>query len=131
MALNLNTAMDALGTALLGITGLRAYDYLTDAVAPPCAIVGLPETITYDIAMKRGSDEAIFPVHVLVGKVSDRTARDKLATYCDGTAAATVSVKAALDGISSRVRVESVTFGTVDVGGIAYLSATFDVHYVA
>lgn len=132
MAINLNTVMDTLGTALGSVTGLRVYDYQTDNVAVPAAVVGLPDELTYDHTMQRGKDQAVFPVYVLVGKVSDRAARDKLAAYCDGTGAASVSVKAALDGIGGNVtRVESVTFGQVTVGGVEYLAAIFQVDYVA
>lgn len=131
MAINLNTVMDALGTALGSVTNLRVYDYQADAIAVPAAVVGLPDELTYDNTMARGTDAATFPVHLMVGKVSDRAARDKLAGYCDGTGAASVSVKAALDALKPAARVQSVSFGTVTVGGIEYLAATFEVHYVA
>lgn len=131
MAINLNTVMTALGAALGSVTDLRVYSYQADAIAVPAAVVGLPDDLAYDSTMARGTDTATFPVHVMVGKVSDRAARNKLAAYCDGTGAATVSVKAALDALKPAARVESVAFGTIAVGGIEYLAATFQVHYCA
>lgn len=130
MALNLNTAMDSIGTALGGITGLRVFDYVPDSVAPPVAIVAWPESLEYDNTMKRGFDRATFKVHVLVGKVSDRTARDALNVYANGTGGATASVKAALDALGSHARVERVTFTTITVAGTEYAAATFDVDWV-
>lgn len=129
MAINLNTAMDALGTALDGVTVLRVSDYEASSGATPAGMVLLPDTLYYDNTMGRGTDRATFPVVVIVGKVSDRAARDRLAGFCDGTGAATVSVKAALDAIPAA-RVESVTFKTVTWGGVPYLAAEFTVAYI-
>lgn len=122
--------MDAFGTALAGITGLRVWDYIPDNVVPPGAIVGFPERLEYDSTKGRGVDEAIFPVHVIVGNVSDRTARDRLAVYCDGTAGPTVSVKAALDAMGGHVRVEHVEFSRIKFGAVEYAMASFAVHIV-
>lgn len=135
MAINLNTAMDTLGVALSGITGLRVYDYLADNVSVPAAVVGLPQPLTYDHTHARGiggCDRATFPVYVVVGKVSDRAARDQLAVYCDGTAAATVSVKAALDAVpGARVMDVDFTNPVMTIAGADYLAATFHVDLVA
>jgi hypothetical protein len=130
VALNLNTAMDALGTALAGVTGLRVYDYEASTGAVPAAMVLLPEELVYDNTKGRGTDRAVFPILVMVGKISDRSARDRLAGYCDGTGAATVSVKAALDA-AAGVLVNSVTFESVTWGGVPYLAAEFSVQYTA
>lgn len=131
MALNLNTAMDAIGTALAGITGLRVYDYPADNVAVPAAVVQW-EGVEYDFTHARGMDRGKFKVHVLISKVSDRASRDAVNVYTNGAGAATVSVKAALDGIGPNVRVERATNSIfVTIAGLEYASATFDVDYVA
>lgn len=130
MAMNLNTAMDTLGTALAGITGLNVYDFQADGVADPAAIVALPEELVYDHTHGRGTDRATFPVHVFVCKADDRTARDLLAAYCDGTGGVTASVKAALDALPG-VRVIKATFSVIPMAGVDYLAATFDVDYLA
>lgn len=130
MAINLNTAMDTLGTNVANVAGLRVYDFEASSGAVPAAMVLLPETLTYDNTKGRGTDHALFPVLVIVGKVSDRAARDRLAGYCDGTGGVTVSVKAALDAVAGA-RVESVTFTSVLWGGVAYLAAEFQVAFIA
>lgn len=131
MSLDLNAVMDAIGTRLVGVTGLRVYDYAADAAAPPAAIVALPEIVEYDAVAGRGADRTVIPVTVLVGKVSDRAARDQLAQYVSGAGAS--SVKAAIEGTDSTmggacqtVRVTAANVNVVTVGGIDYLGASFD-----
>lgn len=131
MSLNLNTAMDALGTALGGVTGLRVFDFPPDSISPPAAIVAWPEGLEYDNTHARGTDRATFKVHVLVGKVSDRSARDQVNVYANGAGTASTSVKTALDAIGSGVRVERAAFSVMTVAGTDFLTVSFDVDYVA
>lgn len=133
MALDLNAVMDAIGTRLVGVTGLRVYDYAADAAAPPAAIVGMPEQpIEYDATMGRGADRVVIPVLVVVGKVSDRSARDALSGYLAGSGAS--SIKAAIEGGNSdlggaaqTVRVQTARVDVVTIAAVDYLGATFDV----
>lgn len=131
MALDLNAVMDALGARLVGVTGLRVYDYAADAANPPAAIVSLPETVEYDVVAGRASDRVVIPVTVLVGRVSDRAARDQLAQYVSGTGAS--SVKSAIEGIDGlggvahTVRVTDATINIVTIQAVDYLGASFNV----
>jgi hypothetical protein len=132
-ALDLNTIMDAIGTALSTITGLRVYDFTAGSQAPPAASVGLPPDVEYDFTKGRGSDRVVVPVTVLVGKVSDRTARDELSAYLAGSGAK--SIKAKLDGnlggAAQTVRVTGASTQIVTMTqGVEYLGATFDVEVV-
>ncbi|MGH7426554.1 MAG: hypothetical protein ACREJP_10380, partial [Candidatus Methylomirabilales bacterium] len=83
--LNLNTVMDGLGIRLATITGLRVFDFAAEAVSPPAAIVGMPTEVDFDFTKGRGSDRVVIPITVLVGRVSDRAARDDLSAYVAGT----------------------------------------------
>jgi hypothetical protein len=110
---------------------LRVYDYAADAAAPPAAIVPLPETVEYDTVAGRGADRVVIPVLILVGKVSDRAARDQLAQYVSGTGS--LSVKAAIEGGNSdlggtahTVRVTGARVDIVTIQAIDYLGASFD-----
>lgn len=129
MALDLNAVMDAIGTRLVGVTGLRVADYPSDAANPPQAIVSLPETVEYDTVMGRGADRVVIPITVLVGKVSDRAARDTLAQYVSGSGAQ--SIKAAVDGdlggIAHTARVTGATISVVTIQAVDYLGASFEV----
>lgn len=130
MSLNLNTAMDAVGTALAGVTGLRVLDYPAENVAVPAAVVDW-ESIEYDHTHQRGTDRATLKVHVLVGRVSERSARDSLATYVNGTGGVTAAVKAAIDAIGPQVRCQRAVQQVLTMAGSDYRAATFDVDYVA
>lgn len=133
MAVDLNAVMDAIGTRLVGVTGLRVYDYAADAVSPPAAIVALPETVEYDVTAGRGADRVVIPVTVLVGKVSDRSARDQLAQYVSGTGAQSIKTAieggtdANLGGVAHTVRITEARIDVVTIGAIEYLGASFDV----
>jgi hypothetical protein len=128
VSLDLNSVMDQIGIRLLTLSGLRVFDYAADSIVVPAAIVSLP-TITYDVTKARGVDKAVFPVHVLVSKISDRAGRDKLSAYATGTGSS--SVKAAVDGTlggtvqAARVTGSEMTMMTV--AGQDYLAATFQI----
>lgn len=127
----MNATMDAIGTALTAISGLRVFDYPTDLAQFPCAVVGLPTQGFYDEVVRRATDKAVFPVIVMVGALSDRSARDQLSAYLAGTGAS--SVVTALDGtLGGVVEVCRVTGWTTETrmsaNGVDLLvGATFEV----
>lgn len=132
MALDLNTVMDAIGARLVGVAGLRVYDYMADAAAPPAAIVSLPRLVEYDAVAGRGADRIVVPITVLVGRVSDRAARDALSQYIAGTGASSIKTAVegsdpTLGGIVQTVRVTEATVDVVTIQAIDYLGASFDV----
>lgn len=94
--MNLATVMQEIADRLDTITGLRVYAYPPDNVQPPAAVVSYPETYTFDEAFARGMDRIPdLPVVVLVGRVSDRASRDRIAGYVDGSGVQ--SIKAVLE----------------------------------
>jgi hypothetical protein len=94
--MDLAAIMDAIAANLETITGLRVFAYTPETVAPPAAIVGYPERITYDLTYQRGADRATFPIWIVVGLLYTKGARDELSTYL--SAGAVGEIKAALDG---------------------------------
>lgn len=129
--MNIASVMDELATELDTITELRVFAYPPDKVDPPTAIVGFPESVTYDTTMGRGVDSIEFPVYVMVGRWPDRTSRDKLAPYMSGSGAS--SIKAVLLAgkpwtAMSSVRVASAEVDIVTVAGMDYLTAIFTVN---
>lgn len=134
MALDLKATLDAIGVRLGTIAGLRVYDYPPDSVAAPAAVVGYPDTVTYDETMARGTDSCVIPVTVLVTSGSDRAARDALSPYLSGTGAQ--SIKAAVDGSlgglvkDARVARADIPAGVI-VAGITYDAAEFSVEVYA
>lgn len=125
--MNLADVMDEVGAQLDTITGLRAFPFPPDQVAPPAAIVTYPGEYTFDETDGRGMDRLKLPVIVLVGKASDRKSRDQLAAYCNGSG--TSSVKAVVEAGTytafDSVRVERIEFDLITLAGVEYVAGTF------
>lgn len=125
-----------LATNLATISGLRTTPTVPDQINPPIAVV-MPSTITYDTAFARsGGDEYEFLVMVIVGRVDERTAQNKLDAYCSGTG--TTSIKTAIEsnrtlgGKAFDCRVTTLrNYNQVTVGDITYLAAEFVVQVYA
>jgi len=107
--MDLGDVMAEIGQKLDTITGLRVYPYNADKVNPPAAIVGLPQTITFDLTYGRGSDEMTLPVFLLVARINDRSSHAELADYLNGSGSK--SVKAAVDssGTNEYTSCDTVT----------------------
>ena len=130
--MNLAAVMDDLAAGLETIDGLRVFGYWVDRVNPPAAIVAWPDPLSYDNTMGRGGDRTTIPIYVLAGRVDQRSARDTLARYCDGSG--THSVKQAIDGHAATAyhsaRVTRADFDSITVAGVDYLAATFQVDVI-
>lgn len=126
--MNLASVMDEVATKLGTITGLRVFAYPPPSVTPPAAVVSYPDTYTYDETYGRGMDRMTLPVVVVVGKATDRMARDAIAGYVKGSGSG--SVKAGLEtGTNTAyhtLRVVSVEFDVVSIAGTEYLAGLFD-----
>lgn len=126
--MDLAAVMDEIGDALDTIDGLRVFRYPPDGPpSPPAAIVTYPEDITFDATYGRGADRMTLPVVVLVGRVSDRSARDRLAAYAAGSGARSVkqTVEGATYAALDDLRVIEAEFDVYTVGGVDFLAATF------
>jgi hypothetical protein len=125
------TLREKLATNLATIPGLRTSAFLPDNPSPPIAIV-MPSTINYDDVFKRGMQTYTFNVLVIVGRVDERTAQNKLDSFCSSTG--TSSIKLAIEsdktlgGNAFDVRVtEMRNYGQLPVGEVTYLTAEFTV----
>lgn len=125
--MNLSTVMDQVATQLDTIAGLRVHAYPPSTLTPPAAVVAYPDDYTFDATYGRGMDRMTLPVVVMVGKVSDRSSRDRLTDYLDGAGAASVKavVEAGTYTAFDVVRVMDATFDVVSMGGVDYIAATF------
>lgn len=130
MAADIGTVMDAVGTALDTIPGLRVYDFPAKSAQPPFAVVDMPEQISFDAAMKRGYDRCTLNVVVGVANVIDRAARDKIATFCTGSGATSVKTVLEAAGIGESLRVTGVQFRTIQFAGSVYFGAVFSLDIV-
>lgn len=125
----------ALAARLATISGLRTSAVLPDQPQPPQAVL-YPDRVIYDTAMGRGSDEYLFIVLVIVGRIAERNAQTSLDTYCDPSGS--TSIKAAVEGdrslggVALDCRVTEMRGqGSLSVGDATYLTAEFLVTIVA
>lgn len=133
---NISELRAGIATNLATISGLRTSATVPDSINPPIAVV-MPNTINYDTSFARtGGDEYEFLVMVIVGRVDERTAQNRLDGYCSGTGAS--SVKAAIEsdktlgGKAFSLRVTSLrNYNQVTVGDVTYLSGEFVVQVYA
>lgn len=125
----------ALATSIGTITGLRTAATVPDQVNPPIAVI-IPERVTYDEAYAKGLVIYTFIVQVVVGKVSERSAQNRLDGFVNPSGQ--TSIKAAIEAdkslggkvFDSRVT-EMTTYTVVQIGDIAYLSCEFRVTVLA
>jgi hypothetical protein len=116
------------------VPGLRVAETIPDQPNPPMAVISL-ETVNYDQVFQRGMSEYIFTISVLAGRVSERTAQDRLDSYIDPGSA---TIKTAIESdrsLGSAVFDVQVTemsnIGAVNLGETIYLGADFRVNVYA
>lgn len=122
-----------IATNLARITGLRVGNFVPDVINPPMAVVEPDATpVTFDIAMNRGLDQFRFSVTVIVGRVDERSAQNKLDAYCAGSG--DLSVKQAIEydrtlgGAANDCRVTEISsYGSISANENQYLAAEFSV----
>ena len=87
----LTDVRDAIKTTLgNNITGLRVYDVVPDyALTFPLAVV-IPQNITFNISMQRGTDLYVFDILVAVQRADARTAQDKLDAFVTGSGSSSI-----------------------------------------
>lgn len=129
--MNLVPVMDEIAEKLRAAPSLagRTYAYPQAKVVPPAAIVTYPTDGTFDATYGRGVDTMTGGIVIVVGRPNERTARDRLAKYINGTGAE--SVKALVDGDEDDytscdgVRVAEWETDVYTLGAIDYLAVIF------
>jgi hypothetical protein len=121
-------------TALQTVSGLRVLDTLPDSANIPTngalAVVGMLD-MTYDFTLNRGFDSATLSVLVIVGRMSESAAQDRLDGYLQSSGA--TSIKTAIEadktlgGAVQTLRVTQAVSGTITVANIDYLSYRYEV----
>ena len=108
----------------------RIFDYIPDQVPTPCAVIG-NITITFDEAQNRGMDLGEVDVIVIVSRMNERGAQDKLDGFLAGSGAG--SVKAALEtdrtlsGALATLRVVRAAPISIEVSGVTYFAYQYEV----
>jgi hypothetical protein len=128
-SVKLNDVMDEMAALLDTITGLRCFGYPPPTVVPPAGIVSYPEAIQFDLTYGRGMDRiSAIPMILVVGKASDRTARNRVAAYAATSGAS--SVKAVFEAHTwtscDDLVVTKCSFDVVTIAAVDYIAATFE-----
>jgi hypothetical protein len=128
---SLSALRAGIATRLATITGLRNSATVPDNPNPPIAVV-LPNSIDYHTAFAKGMQTYSFTVILIVGRVDERTAQNKLDGFVSSTGAS--SVKLAIEGDKTLggaafdvIVTEMRNYGQLSIGEVVYLSAEFSV----
>lgn len=126
--MSLATIRDGMVANLANISGIRTYEVIPDNPLMPCAMIKL-DRVNYDFDFQRGMTEYEFVVTMVVTRVTERRAQEKLDAYIDAGAS---SVKTAiqsdrtLGGAAYDCRVTEMNrIDTVTIGSTEYLAAEF------
>lgn len=119
---------DGIATNLATIPGLRTSAELPDQPSPPIAVVQL-NNVTYDQAFQNGLVLYNFTITVIVGRVAERVAQQRLnafaSTGAGGIRTALRSDKT-LGGHAFDVKLQEMTnIGAITLGEQQYLAAEF------
>ncbi len=126
--MNLADVMDEVATVMSGLTRINVHAVPPGSITPPAGIVGYPDSIDFDQTYGRGVDQITdLSIWVVTGKVTDKTARDRVAAWSAGSGPE--SIKARMQAHTwiscDDLTVTAVTFSTVDIGGQEWLAAEF------
>lgn len=131
MALNISDVMDKLGASVSGLGGLKVYDYPPKSAQPPFAFLNMPQTITYDLTMGRGTDRVDIQMFLGVTDVVDRAARDAIVAYAAGSGP--LSIKSAIEAaeLGGQVQVTKAEFGQITLASGSYVGVIFTIDVAA
>lgn len=128
---SLSQLREGIATNLRTISGLRAIATIPDNPNPPLAII-YPQNMEYDDSFNRGLTTYTFRLVVVVGRVDERSAQNKLDAFVSSTGASSIKLAVesdkTLDGAAFDTRVSAMTnYGSIDISEVTYLSAEFTI----
>ncbi len=128
--MSLSQIREGLGANLESVAGIRVYEEIPDNPSMPCAVIQLAN-VNYDVSFQRGATNYSFTVHLIVTRVTERRAQQKLDQFIDPGSR---SIKTAIQSDSSLggsafdvIVTEARDMAPVSIGGIDYLAVEFAV----
>ena len=126
---------EGLAANLATIPGLRTAATIPDNPNPPIAIVQLTR-VQYHQDFKRGMTEYNFAVQVVVGRVDERSAQQRLDLYCSSTGDYAIGLAVESDRTLGGkafdcIVTEMTNYGSVLISDVTYLAAEFNVRVLA
>ena len=127
---DVNAMARGIATNLATIPGLRTYSTIPDDVNVPCAIVSLT-SVDYDQAFQGGLTNYQFNVTVIVSRITERRAQERVNAYIAtgaGGVKAAIESDRTLDGAAfDCVVTEMTNITSANIGEVEYLTAEFNV----
>lgn len=128
---SLSQLREGIATNLRTISGLRAIATIPDNPNPPLAII-YPQNMEYDDSFNRGLTTYTFRLVVVVGRVDERSAQNRLDAFVSSTGASSIKLAVESDktlgGRAFDTRVSAMTnYGSIDISEVTYLSAEFTI----
>lgn len=123
--MTLSDVMDGLAD----LTGMdNAYAWPAENISVPCAVVGFPTHVEFDLVYGRGADTFQLPVWLVVGKSGTIDSRNRLSEKLTGVA----SIKEQLDGSHDfgSVRCTDAEVAELSVAGTPYVAIKFNVEVI-
>ena len=126
---------EGIAANLATIPGLRTAPTIPDNPNPPIAIVQLSR-VQYHQDFKRGLTEYNFAVQVVVGRVDERSAQQRLDLYCSSTGDYAIGLAVESDRTLGGkafdcIVTEMTNYGSVLISDVTYLAAEFNVRVLA
>lgn len=126
---------EGIAANLATIPGLRTAATIPDNPSPPIAIVQLSR-VQYHQDFKRGLTEYNFAVQVVVGRVDERSAQQRLDLYCSSTGDYAIGLAVESDRTLGGkafdcIVTEMTNYGSVLISDVTYLAAEFNVRVLA
>jgi hypothetical protein len=119
---------DGIANNLATISGLRTSAELPDQPSPPIAVVQL-NNVTYDQAFQGGLVLYNFTITVIVGRVAERVAQQRLNAFAStgaGGIKTALQSDRTLGGHAFDVKLQEMTnIGAITLGEQQYLAAEF------
>ena len=132
---NITELREGIAANLATIPGLRTAPTIPDNPNPPIAIVQLSR-VQYHQDFKRGMTEYNFAVQVVVGRVDERSAQQRLDLYCSSTGDYAIGLAVESDRTLGGkafdcIVTEMTNYGSVLISDVTYLAAEFNVRVLA
>jgi hypothetical protein len=128
--MSLATIRSGLAANLADISGIRLYETIPDNPTIPCAILKL-DRVQYDLDFKRGMTQYEFTILMVVTRVTEKRAQERLDAFIDAGAR---SVKTAVQSDRTLggaaydcIVTEMNSIDGVTIGSTEYLAAEFAV----
>jgi hypothetical protein len=114
---------------------LAVYERIPDRVDPPCAIIGLPDGVTYHQAFRSTKGRYLLPVRVLLPRGDGDDAQRRLDAMASpsgsGGVLAALEADGTLGGACDTLMVKEVRgWGVYEVAGAQYLGAEWMVEVI-